>query len=463
MNKSVLGAFLLLSCSLWAQERSEGPPSGSELAEIGARGRALAGYDAAAWHATDALLALKPSEGLVRLYVARKTDKGWAVAFGRFDEAKTKLLVAYEAQQAGEFDEYTVTKHEPPLENQDFYFHAAKAFALAKEEFLNSERPQRQYNISILPAPSGEWYCYAIPAQTDLSVLPFGGDVRFTISSDGTKVVEKRQMHKIVLEEQVGNGSEFGYHTHVLSDLPEDSDVFYALSRKAKQGDLIATKKYFFQALPNGSLTYLGKTAEIQKLIEEDKFETLPGLAKSPAVKTMFTSSIRRLLEDVSSGSPLEAYATLSGVRCDKQTVWLKFSQSLHNIGEGRIILYKEPLLNSQARFGATEADVQAGKFEKVAFFTPKKPDFADRDSFFVLSPGRSYSEDHEYPILDLDLRGKGAIQFLFFTWPLGSEKEAEPQRVRWHDAGYLYTDSIATIPMRLEIDPKLLQNCLPK
>jgi hypothetical protein len=220
------------------------PPSDSELSEIAARGRALSEYDAAAWHAGDAVMALKPSQDTLQRYVARKTDKGWIVAFGRFDAAKTKFLIVYEAiQQSAAPTEYQVTKHDPPLADIDVYFRAARAHELVTKAFLGDEKPQRPYNISVLPAASGDWYVYAIPAQTDLAVLPFGGDVRYTVSADGTSIIEKRQMHKIVLEERVGS-SPFNFHTHILSDVPEDSDVFYALTRKAEKGELLVTKKF---------------------------------------------------------------------------------------------------------------------------------------------------------------------------------------------------------------------------
>lgn len=58
------------------------PPSESGLAETAARGLALAGYDAAAWHASDAVMPLKPDKSTVQRYVARKTNSGWVVALG---------------------------------------------------------------------------------------------------------------------------------------------------------------------------------------------------------------------------------------------------------------------------------------------------------------------------------------------------------------------------------------------
>jgi hypothetical protein len=83
------------------------PPSKAELAAITERGRELAGYDAAAWHASDAVQAKQPKEGSVVRYIARKVDKKWTVAFGRLDEKGEAFVVAYEAiegEKPGEFD-----------------------------------------------------------------------------------------------------------------------------------------------------------------------------------------------------------------------------------------------------------------------------------------------------------------------------------------------------------------------
>jgi hypothetical protein len=42
--------------------------------EITDRGRMLTEYDAVSWRSTDAVLALKPEEGKIRRYLARKVD-----------------------------------------------------------------------------------------------------------------------------------------------------------------------------------------------------------------------------------------------------------------------------------------------------------------------------------------------------------------------------------------------------
>jgi hypothetical protein len=67
-------------------------------------------------------------------------------------------------------------------------------------------------------------------------VYPYGGDVRYLISPDGSTLITKRQMHKSVLESIPADiprstTPAAGYHSHVLSDVPEDTDVFLVLSR----------------------------------------------------------------------------------------------------------------------------------------------------------------------------------------------------------------------------------------
>ena len=95
-------AFTVTAIALFAladpPARKE-PPTPKELTAITERGRDLAAYDAAAWHGSDAIQAKNPKEGSVVRYIARKTDKGWVVAFGRLDENQEKFLIAYWATQ----------------------------------------------------------------------------------------------------------------------------------------------------------------------------------------------------------------------------------------------------------------------------------------------------------------------------------------------------------------------------
>jgi hypothetical protein len=455
---TVCVAAALLSWSLHSQTPPDNPPSEPELAKISARGRALAGYDDAAWHASDAVMPLKPAQTEAQVYVARNTKAGWVVDWGRYNETKTKFLIVYEANQTANPTEYKVTKHDPPVEDSDAVLRAAKAHDLAMAEFLHDINPKRPYNISILPAPSGDWFVYAIPAQTDTAVLPYGGDVRYTISADGSKIIEKRQMHKIVLEEKLNN-PEFNFHTHVLSDLPEDSDVFYALTRKATQGEWICTRKFVYGITADGSLSNVGETGDVIKLLQSGKADSI-----ARPYRAMVLASLKRLVDSSTAINSLEAYVSYLGTRCANDTLFMKVSIIVHNNSEANIILSKKALQDSQARFAATDEDILSGKYEKLVYMTVEQIDVSDQRSFMALGPGMNYKEEREYPInLGLDTTDKGYMQFLFFTWPENQKGDAEAARARFAQFGSLYADTILSPPAPLDVDPKISKACRSK
>lgn len=250
---ALLLTFFLLTAAAPAQMR-ETAPTKEELAAITERGRRLAEYDVAAWHGTDAVRALSPPAGSVTRYIARKGDKGWAVAFGRFNDKRDKFLVAYEAVQGAGPTEFKATKHDPPKESADFYLFAARAVETALKDFRGEARP---YNVAVLPAESGRLYVYVVPAQTKHGVYPHGGDARYLVSPDGSAVVEKRQMHRSVLEFEIGPTAEAGFHTAIVDNVPEDTDVFFVLSRKPSVPEFIMTEKFFYRVEPDGTIHYL--------------------------------------------------------------------------------------------------------------------------------------------------------------------------------------------------------------
>lgn len=265
-------AFLILAILLSAYvavAQRNSPPSPAELAEITERGRQLAAYDIAAWHATDAVLAMKPVEGSVTRYIAKKTENGWSVAFGRFTEKRDKFLIVYEAIQGAGPKEFNVKKYETPKEDTGFYLSAAKASETAIADFTGEARP---HNVAVLPAKSGQMYVYVVPAQTKQGVYPLGGDVRYVVSQDGSKIVEKRQLHKSIIEFATppqAQKVEAGYHTAVLDDIPEDTDVFHVLSRKPSVPEWIATRQYVYRIEPDGTITYVMTTEAFQKMKEK--------------------------------------------------------------------------------------------------------------------------------------------------------------------------------------------------
>ena len=251
------------------QERKE-PPTKEELTAITDRGRDLAGYDAAAWHASDAVQAKQPKEGNVVRYIAHKIDKKWVVAFGRLDEKGEQFLIAYEATQGEKPNVFDVKELIPPKEDTGFFLSAAKAIDTSLKDFVDHfEGEQRPYNVAALPAEKDQIWVYLVPAPTKPNVWPLGADTRYLISADGTKIMSKRQLHKSVIEVEPPKDKNQqpvgGIHTHVLDDTPEDTDVFHVLARKPAVPEMVITKQFVFQVEPDGSIKYIGKSEDVLK------------------------------------------------------------------------------------------------------------------------------------------------------------------------------------------------------
>lgn len=248
---AVLAVAVLFSFATGAG--ASGRPSAAELAAITERGQLLAGYDSAAWHATDAVLTTHPKEGTSNRYIARKTEAGWVVDFGKLSATGDKFLVVSEAVQTG--GEYTVRSFDPAREDTGWNLAAAKGIETAMRDFHGADRP---YNVAVLPARDGSLYVYLYPAQVKAGFYPLGADVRYRISADGTRVIEKRQMHKSIIEYGPVSSSEkeaAGYHTHVLSDVPEDSDVFLVLTRQPRVPEMVVTQHYMYTIGIDGKIT----------------------------------------------------------------------------------------------------------------------------------------------------------------------------------------------------------------
>jgi len=218
------------------------------------RGWELYDYDQAAWHGTDAFLALSPdSEGLAH-YICEKTPTGWMVVFPAWNSRHDRLLILYEGLEGVQRGKFEARKVDPPRDATPEETAKEKALELVIADFPRQERP---YNTAILPGPEGNLYVYLYPGQTKDSIWPIGGDARYTVLSDGTKILEKRQMHKTILDMEYNpeNHPAAGFHTHILSDVPEDTDVLYVLTRRPPIPEFIAiTPEKLFEVNPNGSI-----------------------------------------------------------------------------------------------------------------------------------------------------------------------------------------------------------------
>jgi len=252
------------------RKRRRSAAQGSELNGIATRGKQIARYDVAAWHATDAVKALEPKPGGTTHYVATEAGGRWRVVFGRLDETRSKFLAEYEATEGSGATEFTAKKLDPPREETGFVLSCARAIDTARADFGPRDRP---YNVAVVPASSGQMYVYVLPAQTDVGIYPLGGDVRYLIAPDGITIIEKREMHRAIIEfKSPPSGKvETSFHTAVLDDIPEDTDVFHVLARSPSVPELVLTPEYVYQVKADGTIWYVGTTGAFMKTLNQTK------------------------------------------------------------------------------------------------------------------------------------------------------------------------------------------------
>jgi hypothetical protein len=216
----------------------------------------LAAYDTAAWQATDAVMATHPKAEPSGRYIAHLTEAGWVVDFGHLNASGDKFLVNYEATQVAGLAHFDVKSFDPAREDSGWDLSASRGVETATQDFGQTDRP---YNIAVLPKASGGLYVYLYPAQVKAGVFPLGADVRYLLSPDGTKIIEKRQMHKMILEyappADRSHSMAGGYHTHVLSDVPEDTDVMLVLTRQPRVPETVGAGAYIFTIDTEGKIT----------------------------------------------------------------------------------------------------------------------------------------------------------------------------------------------------------------
>jgi hypothetical protein len=242
---------LAASCVAAAQVAKKDLPA--YLAGVTERGRALYAYDQAAWHGTDAFFELHPNTTGLTHYICTKGSKGWVVTFPKWNTLHTQLQVVYEAMETEKPGVYTARKIDPPWEAPDTLVAQERALELGIASF---HAEHRSYNAAILPAPAGNLYVYIYPAQVKTGVWPIGGDVRYTISRDGKQILETRQLHKTILDMEFPEDKQIvaGMHSHVLSDVVEDTDVLYVLTRRPSMPEYIGAGKWIFIVAPDGSI-----------------------------------------------------------------------------------------------------------------------------------------------------------------------------------------------------------------
>jgi hypothetical protein len=243
--------------------RAQSAPAQAQLDAITARGRALAGYQRAAWNATVQLMATNPDPGQVQRYVAYHADSGWVVAFGHLDSQRDTFYVSNIAvpalvngQRVDSLFEFHKFEAAPDI---DFLVRATRAMDTAVAAMGPKTRP---YRAAAIPAENGDWWVYLTPASDFTSAFPLGDDVRFRISADADRILETRRMHKGIVEYNRGDRPGAAKlvassHKTSLRDEPEDSDIYYVLSRRPQVPEIVETKHFRYLVDLDGSIKLL--------------------------------------------------------------------------------------------------------------------------------------------------------------------------------------------------------------
>jgi len=255
VRRAVLGLFLVVgpgpARGIDAQPVAR--PSDAELAAITQRGRDLAAYDQAAWHATDAVQMANPNAAQGQHYLACLENGKWTVVFGSLNAEKTEFLISYEARQAERLGSFSVKHREPAKADTGFYLFAARALQIALADFGVGSRP---YTVAVLPARDHQLYVYLYPAQLKAGTYPLGGDVRYLVSGDGKQILERRQLHQTIIETAPAKGKKTvaGFHTHVLSNVAEDTDVLHVLQQDPPIPEMVATPDFIYEIAADGTI-----------------------------------------------------------------------------------------------------------------------------------------------------------------------------------------------------------------
>ena len=97
-----------------------------------------------------------------------------------------------------------------------------------------------------------------MPAQATADVYPLGGDTRYLLASDASRIIETRQLHRTILETKHAPSSDKktvgGFHTHVLTDTPEDTDVFHVLRQSPPVPEFVETKSGTYIVNTDGTI-----------------------------------------------------------------------------------------------------------------------------------------------------------------------------------------------------------------
>ncbi len=167
--------------------------------------------------------------------------------------------MAYEGTESEEPGDFKIKPVDPPKPVEGEVLAIAKSIELVLKDH---EGPERPYNVLVVPADDDQHFIYLLPAPTDAVTWVLGGDVRYLVSAEGDKILETRELHDELVEKPAPKEADVkpdqtSEHETKIDNIPEDTDVYYVLTREASMPERVKTPLYKFEIDLDGEITLL--------------------------------------------------------------------------------------------------------------------------------------------------------------------------------------------------------------
>ena len=263
-----LTTLFLLSVSLFFSigYASEGKPPREEIDRLIRRGQEIANYERVIIKATDLLLASRPDRSKLEVYIAVKDSIRWFIYFGRISENgdSFETYCSYSCPH-GLLEKMREVEDEKVVSTD--VLQLAKAVKLTRDSAISQSAKVPAYNTNVFREDDGSITVYLTPGTENPEVILLGGDYKVSISADGSRILNIIQLHNGILEfplnAEDGMGLAGAYHTHVLNNLPTETDVAFILLNPQLAPHYIMGQNWMSRIDADGTITILGKTEDV--------------------------------------------------------------------------------------------------------------------------------------------------------------------------------------------------------
>jgi len=264
----VIAIMLAAAAPALSQGQSR-PAVDDELAAISKRGRILAKMQTLKDSATDLLLTKKQqysdsatTDGAeLSVQVQLPPFGETKVVYGRLGSSQDTYFIDFVV--TGNNGNMAIKTFSPPLEDHQYFLAAARALSAARQ---STEGWPGSYLVLPLDKNHKRFYVYLYPRDKGNAYL-LGGDKRYKVILDGdsVQIAEKKQLHQATLTYQVKKNARFSYHSAVIGDKPEDTDVLHVLTRKPALPELVSTANYLYRIETDGQIKFVDKINHLKQ------------------------------------------------------------------------------------------------------------------------------------------------------------------------------------------------------